>query len=299
MTWAIQGLGEYRLAENIKHLACTPNEWSKMTPEQRRALNSKVLKYDVEPDIDTETDCELPELSISIAEIPRTELPTYIWRDIWQRARVILKKYAILPLENSKYCVTEFDKAFNVTYSSREAKCCCKQFQQTFGLCPHIVSVAETEKSLATFIAKYVSVRNKASKAIAADVPAKAGMKPGSKKWKGRQNIPKKPITEEVPVADFSQPPPPCQREFTEYWHNNEAFFVDFSCQHKRALFCEHCKIEFPRNKKLVTARNTQISQCFLSRNLLLKVQFPVVSLEYTNRKCEIYSLVSNTRNYG
>lgn len=253
MTRAIQGLGEYRLADNIKHLACTPNEWSKMTPEQRRALNSKVLKCDVQPDEDAETDCDLPELSISIAEIPRTELPTYIWRDIWQKARIILKKYAILPLENGKHCVTEFDKAFNVTYSSKEAKCSCKQFQQTFGLCPHIVSVAETEKSLVAFITKYVSVRDKASKAIAADVPAKAGMKPGSKKRKGRQNIPKKPITEEIPVADFSQPPPPSKRQFTEYWHNNEAFIIDFARQHKRALCCEYCKIEFPRNKKLVS----------------------------------------------
>ena len=72
----------------------------------------------------------------------------------------------------------------------------------------------------------------------------------------------------------------------------------------ERHKFCPRsqdswCKFQADKITQKSTARNTQISQRFLGRNLLLKVQFPVVSLEYTNRKCGIYALVSNTGNYG
>ena len=80
----------------------------------------------------------------------------YIIRDdVWIRGGMILLKYSVLPLENNKYCVTEYDKCFTVTFSETTTKCPCKLFQGTFGLCPHVIAVAEKNNVLETLVAKY------------------------------------------------------------------------------------------------------------------------------------------------
>ena len=106
-------MGEYRLSADYNHLEVDPLQWTQMTSQQRDAKIKKVFG------------CILPsrrrdeaitrKLSIGLVECQLSlQFPSYELKDIWRRAEIILSHYKIIELENTNFCVTEFDTSYAI-----------------------------------------------------------------------------------------------------------------------------------------------------------------------------------------
>ena len=158
---------------------------------------------------------------------------------------------------NGDFCVTDTEKAFNVkerkspklTYT-----CDCTKFQQLDGICSHVMAVAERKGSLSCVLEYYQEQGANTNKIINKCVPKRAGEKSHQRKpRKGKNNIRSEPITT-LNTAEINTLTDPeldveKQLEFSEYWHNEEKFYVHqiLNDECKRAKRCESCKVDFPK----------------------------------------------------
>ena len=58
--------------------------------------------------------CEVNCMSVPVSECDLEDLPSAVVKDIWARANIILERYNVIQLENSTFCVTEFDESYTV-----------------------------------------------------------------------------------------------------------------------------------------------------------------------------------------
>lgn len=154
---AIGCMGEYRVAEEFKEKAVSQSQWSQMTTEQRKEYTKKVLHMMPENlgrrvQFAVEDNC----MSVPLSECNLEDLPSAVVKDIWAQANIILEKYNVIQLENSTFCVTEFDESSTVKQTAPTLFCCrCNRFLETDGLCQHMVSAAEKMKRSAEFLMHY------------------------------------------------------------------------------------------------------------------------------------------------
>ena len=256
MVRGIHGLGEYRLDDKKKHLAVSPIQWSEMSPEQRKALTSKVL-HAVTPV--TEYVDSSYKFSVAFGDVPDLQLPLYTLKHIWGSAELILCNYQIQELVGGNLCVPDIDFAYTVQPGANFAlKCTCTQYGKTDGLCQHVIVVAEKYGYLNAFLNRYSTFGNNVNRIVQRNLPDRAGDKPKQKKpRRGRNNQAKVPITGVIncdnvqqgtelvdPDIDFLK-----ERRFTEFFHNNEPFKVVFLNDQEctRAKSCISCKMSFPK----------------------------------------------------
>ena len=96
-------------------------------------------------------------------------------------------------------------------------------------------------------------------------VPTNADEKPSSKRRKGKSNVETRPITEEEDSHNLSRPKDP---RYTEYYHNDEPFYVVFAKNHPQASQCISCDIAFTRRMPL--------APCDLTFTLKKRWEYPV-----------------------
>ena len=250
---AIYQMGEYRLSECYSHLQVDPYvlQWSQMTPQQRDARITKVLG------------CTLPskrtdeaitrKLSIGLAESQLTvHFPSYEVKEIWRRAEIILSHYKVLELENDNFCVTEFDSSYTVETKNEKISCdkSCKAFRDSGGLCPNVLVVAEKIEKLRSFIDSYKKSSNKLGKIINANLPKQLGGKPNQQKKprRGKNNVSQEPVLLEEEYSDMMAPKP---MRYTEYYQNDEPFYVVFIHDYANATKCIGCTNEFSKRVQI------------------------------------------------
>ena len=116
------------------------------------------------------------------------------------------------------------------------------------------MAVAERKGSLSSVLEYYQEQGANTNKIINKCVPKLAGEKSHQRKPRKRKNnIQSEPITtpntEEINTLTDPELDVEKQLEFSEYWHNEEKFYVhqilDDEC--KRAKRCESCKVDFPK----------------------------------------------------
>jgi len=248
MVRGIRGLGEYRLVKRKKHLQVNVTEWMQMSEKQRESKIISILHSPHIPEVANDT---AYVLSINYTDL-QTNLtaPIYVLQRIWNEAIFILSNYQIQELVSGVFCVPDVEMAYNVTPQENFGlSCSCKRFHSTNGLCCHVVAVAEKRGFLADFIIYIGKKFNDINKIIYNRLPKQAGDKPRqSKKRKGRNNRNLHPIIDAQCNRDEIDYPKECR--FTEYYHNNERFTVDFldSNDCKRAKNCISCDISFPKS---------------------------------------------------
>ena len=158
---------------------------------------------------------------------------------------------------NGDFCVINTEKAFNdkerkspkLTYT-----CDGTKFQQLDRIYSHVMAVVERKGSLSRVLEYYQEQRANANKIINKCVTKRAGQKLHQKKSrKGKNNIRSKPITT-LNTAEINTLTDPeldveIRLEFSEYWHNEEEFYVHqiLDDERKRAKRCESCKADFPK----------------------------------------------------
>ena len=164
--------------------------------------------------------------------------------------------------------VTDYSQAYNVeeTASKIPYHCCCKDFKDTDGLCGHVVAVCEFKGCLKAFLEQFGKHGADLNKIINRNIPMRGGDKQHQKKpRKGQNNVKMAPIFQVYKLHPDSQSEAPLavavdeeidkQKDMalTEYWHNNELFYVhltsDVECQ--RAKRCETCRLEFPKQNPM------------------------------------------------
>ena len=266
----IQGMGEYRLAPTMQSYAVTPTQWTEMTTEQRKAHVKKVLSLASddfqEPLQDLINTCKL---SVQLAECQESlNIPLATLKRIWHKAEFLLANCHVSRLLGGNYCVTDYSQAYNVeeTASKIPYHCCCKDFKDTDGLCGHVVAVCEFKGCLKAFLEQFGKHGADLNKIINRNIPMRGGDKQHQKKpRKGQNNVKMAPIVQVYKLHPDSQSEAPLavavdeeidkQKDmvFTEYWHNNELFYVhltsDVECQ--RAKRCETCRLEFPKQNPM------------------------------------------------
>ena len=201
----------------------------------------------------TSYDNNTSNLSISLKECTLINvLPFGTLEGLWERTKFLISNRSVIQLINGDFCVTDTEKAFNVkerkspklTYT-----CDCIKFQQLDGIFSHVMAVAERKRSLSRVLEYYHERRANTNK-----TGKRAGEKSHQRKpRKGKNNIRSEPITT-LNTAEINTLTDPeldveKQQEFSEYWHNDETFYVhqilDDEC--KRAKRCESCKVDFPK----------------------------------------------------
>ena len=159
-----------------------------------------------------------------------------------------MSNYSVLDLANGNYCVIEFDSSFTVECKKEKLISCnnCKSYRDTGGLCPHVLVVAEKRGKLQSFIYFYKKSNNRLGKMIKANFPKQLGGRPHQRKKsrRGSNNIRQVSIQSEVDTSDVMAPKP---IRYTEYYQNDEPFFVVFIQEFKNAKKCIGCTNEFPR----------------------------------------------------
>ena len=248
---AIYQMGEYRLSEEYKHLQVDPLQWSQMTPQQRDARIRKVFGFI--PGSSRSDKVVTRKLSIGLADCQlAVHFPSYELKEIWRRAEIILSHYKIIKLANANYCVTEFDSSFTVEFKNQKISCdkSCKSFRDSGGLCPHLLVVAEETGQLKSFIASYTKSANKLGKIINANLPKQLGGKPNQQKKprRGKNNVSQQPVLLEEDTSDVMVPKP---TRYTEYYQNDEPFYVVFTKDYKNATKCIGCTNEFPKRVQI------------------------------------------------
>ena len=132
----------------------------------------------------------------------------------------------------------------------------CLKFQQLDGIGSHVMAVAERKGSLSRVLEYYQERGANSNRIINKCVPKRARQKSHQRKpRKGKSNIRSEPITTlntaEINALTDRELDVEKQLEFSEYWHNEENFYVhqilDDEC--KRAKRCESCKVDFPKEK--------------------------------------------------
>ena len=158
---------------------------------------------------------------------------------------------------NGDFCVTDTEKAFNVKERNSPKltyTCDCTKFQQLDGICSHVTAVAERKESLSRILEYYQGQGANTNKVINKCVPKRAGEKSHQRKpWKGKKNnIRSEPITtlDTAEISTLTDPELDVEKqlEFSEYWHNEEKFYVHSTLndEFKRAKRCESRKIDYP-----------------------------------------------------
>ena len=244
---AIYNMGEYRLSDEYSHLAVDPLQWSQMTAQQRDARIQKVFGC-ILPSRRTD-EVITRKLSVSLDDCQlQVHCPSYELKEIWRRAEVILSNYKVMELANGNYCVVEFDSSYNVESKNEKISNCknCKSFRDTGGICPHILAVAENNGTLTSSIASYKASSNRLGKIIKANLPKQLGGKPQQckKPRRGSSNISQVPIQTVVDTSDLMAPKP---ARYTEYYQNDEPFYIVFIKDYKNAKNCIGCNNDFPK----------------------------------------------------
>ena len=244
---AIYQMGEYRLSADYNHLEVDPLQWTQMTSQQRDAKIKKVFG------------CILPsrrrdeaitrKLSIGLVECQLSlQFPSYELKDIWRRAEIILSHYKIIELENTNFCVTEFDTSYTIETKNEKISCdkTCKSFRDSGGLCPHVLVVAGKTGKLRSFIATHKKACNKMGKIISANLSKQLEGKPNqrAKQRRGKNNVSHVPVVSEEDPYDVMVPEP---MRYIEYYQNDEPFYVVFTHDYSNAITCTGCTNEFPK----------------------------------------------------
>lgn len=230
-------MGEYRLADDHRHLQLDRLKWFNMGRQQRESYAEKVLLYregqqrravsviDVEVNIPTVSDLKLKE--------------------IWERAAIIIESYHVLPLENYKFCVTEDEECWAVERKATACYSCqCNTFKVNGLLCQHVVVVGEKQGDLHEYLRKIERKESKAVEVMCQNLPNQRGQKPGAKPRRGKNNAQQSPIIEVVDKMAVDTPKP---SRFTEYYHNDEPFEIVFIKDFKKAKQCESCGNAIPK----------------------------------------------------
>lgn len=115
-------------------------------------------------------------------------------------------------------------------------------------ICQHVISVAEKMKQLAECLTHYRKKRKQGIESHVQESPYQCRRKAFQQKKKGKSNVETRPITEEEDSHNLSHPKDP---RYTEYYHNDEPFYVVFAKNHPQASQCISCDIAFTRRMPL------------------------------------------------
>ena len=169
-------------------------------------------------------------------------------KDIWRRAEIILSHYKIIELENTNFCVTEFDTSYAIETNNEKISCdkTCKSFRDSGGLCPHVLVVAGKTGRLRSFIATHKKACNKMGKIISANLSKQLEGKPNQrvKQRRGKNNVSHVPVVSEEDPYDVMVPEP---MRYIEYYQNDEPFYVVFTHDYSNAITCTGCTNEFSK----------------------------------------------------
>ena len=236
LTKAIYGMGEYRLAEDYKHLQVDMASWFRMTGEQRCLYVRKILEP--EPTrVGRKPQFICPD--VSLPNVSKQKL-----LEIWNAAKKFIENGKCIQLESGDWClVTRSDSAVVNKLGSLSYRCKCQNYKANGIICEHIVVVAEKGGNLSAYLDKAAKKDNAAFKKIFSHVPKSAGDKP-SKNRRGKNNVEKAPIVSVVQSMDIRTPR---QCIFTEYYHNDKNFQMVFIKDFKEAKVCNGCNNEIPR----------------------------------------------------
>ena len=163
--------------------------------------------------------------------------------DQWQKAAVLCNtKDAVVPFPDSedKYCCLDSNGANTVTAQNDTLKCRCKAFKENKFFCAHTLAVAETKGKLCGHLQQVNAKRAQISINDAVEGTCHSAGDKGSKtKRKGKNNTQSCPITTTVPLKPMI---------YTEPYHNNKPFCVQFIKDSPTAKNCASCSLEFPRD---------------------------------------------------
>ena len=251
----IHGMGEYRLVESMSQYAVDPVRWTAMTPDQRRAHVNKVFQFKRTVDhlnsVPTGYKLSQPWESCRLINV----LPLGSIKQLWATAEFYLSNSCITTLMGGNFCVASYDKAFNVRKDDKRLFMCeCEKNKSLDGICGHALAVADKEGCLKMYMDSYATFGNNVNKIMQNSAPKRAGEKSHNKKpRKGRNNVLLSPIIEcsTSPNVPFDKDlDSEKQAHFSEYWHNNEYFFIHLitNVDCKRAKRCESCLMEFPKH---------------------------------------------------
>ena len=135
-------------------------------------------------------------------------------------------------------------------YHEMAIRCTCAMFIRVKGLCAHTLAVADHVGFLPQYLETVEKSAPKALNEMLNNKPANAGLKPKEKKKrKGKNNKLSTPVENEYEENDLDFPKP-C--EYTEYFHNDERFFITKlgSSDCTRAKECISCTVAFPKLNK-------------------------------------------------
>ena len=238
LTKAIYGMGEYRLASEYKSLQLESTQWFQMTREQREDYRDKVLGL--------ATPNRIRKPAVTIEEIKHNlPMPHHALKQIWEKAASIIDKYDVIPLENSFFCVPEEENVYKVCRPSKNIYSChCSTYKENGQLCQHIVVVGDRQDNLDSYLQKIEKDHNKSFEMLFNEVSDNAGHKPGARKRRGKNNVEKTPIVRLAEEVDITVPR---SARFSEYFHNDEPFFIGFIKDYKNAKSCESCHNDVPR----------------------------------------------------
>ena len=196
-----------------------------MSPDQRRAHVCNIFS---EKDIDCSDALSLPSTYAFSVPMEQSSLQKYLplssIKELWATAEFIFLNGKIFVLLSRNYSVCNFDQAItNVSGNRLMYLCDCFD-----GLCGHVLAVAEKEGVSKMLLDRYVCFGGNASKIIHNAVPIRAGDKSHEKKRrKGKNNVLMSPIIKTIHQnllpEDIDEPQ---VTSFTEYWNNNEKFFI-------------------------------------------------------------------------
>ena len=250
-TKAIYGIGEYRLATDLKHLQVDPVTWTQMTKEQRVSkINSVFKTKNIAPEEDSLE--VIKHLSISVQESQVKDIGQWKLQRLWSQAEVILSNFNIIPFSASqnRVCVMDEVDAFTVTFNEKSGKFKCNEkctnYKAHGGLCQHSLAAAEKMTLLAEFISWYNAKKEKstANSIINEAIPIAAGKKASVRKGKNNKiSHPVLTVSDEIGIDN----PVPFNYNRKEYYHNDQSFHVVFLKDHGDAVCCNSCNNEFPR----------------------------------------------------
>ncbi|XP_062595876.1 uncharacterized protein LOC134257249 [Saccostrea cucullata] len=235
-------VGEYRLHKDYNHLSVSTLNWSQLNKDQKQDKLAKVFRYNAEV-------TELPThhipsvLSETYNSLTGTIYKAHELRDVWRKAGLLAGDKSIFTkLSSNKTCIDCSENVYIVEGNEEmdwfTCTCTgshkCQNFDKFGVFCEHTIAASEFRGSLQKYIQEIKKCSEKVSLDALLEKHTKKSGKKGSRKGKNDPHT-RPVITSSVPL-------------FTEPFHNEDEFEVNFLKDEKRAKRCAACGVDFPKS---------------------------------------------------
>ena len=218
--------GEYELHSDYKHLEASQSDWSRMTPEQRKAKVEKLLKQSAKDSnsvtcskdhsfhsVPTTLSIDWTKANISYLQPSRVE-------DLWTKAAKLLGTpgFVVSAAGNTSarqvasMSATDTSTPPHFVYAKKsrgcgtEVHCDCPVYSSTPKVCQHSLAAADDMGILSDYLAflrKTKAVALNLSTLISNELPKSAGQKDSTSRRKGTPKGKKKPVLTEKDVLSL------------------------------------------------------------------------------------------------